>query len=315
MILCLRFSLFFVFTILIINTVYAELGQFSQSLITPEESTCSGSNERDLSARMGPTRNQGSTGWCFAYVAADLMSYKLGARVSAADTALSFYMQDPACLSFYRPAERLRGGWVAEAVTRSKRIGACLENNFRSDDVAYWAGEFPTQRNSLKALSCDQNSAVRMLFPGLSKNSVDEIYRRTGLADNFISKLANEACRPRIKTNTLQPVVYNNRLFAAPMFNRVDEQLRLNRPLGIAICAELLYNSNSRCTTQNHAVTVIGKRYNKSSRECEYLIRNSWGADICSDYDKKYSCNSRNGNVWIPKSILRRSMGHVTYIP
>lgn len=294
--------------------VLAELGQFSQNLITPAESTCAGSNERDLSSSMGPTRNQGATGWCFAYVAADLMSFKLGVQVSAADTAMSFYQNDPRCLSFYDPV-KLQGGWMNLAIQRTYGSGACLESKFRSQDVSYWVGEFPIQKSSFNKLKCEENVAVRQLFPGLRANTVDQIYYNTSLADSFISNLSKEACKPRIRTAHIKPVRISNRFTAIPLFSQVDEQLRQNRPLGVSICSEMLYNANSKCSRVDHTVTIIGRRYNKTTKECEYLIRNSWGPDVCPDYDKKYKCNSANGNVWIPKSILRRSMNNVTYIP
>lgn len=46
--------------------------------------------EKDISAQMPPIREQEGSGWCYAYTAADLLSFKLGTNVSAADTAIAY---------------------------------------------------------------------------------------------------------------------------------------------------------------------------------------------------------------------------------
>ncbi|MGZ3727001.1 MAG: hypothetical protein ACXWQQ_14445 [Pseudobdellovibrio sp.] len=48
----------------------------------------------DLRASMGPARDQGITMWCYAHSAADLVSQKLGVRVSAFDMATTYLLAD-----------------------------------------------------------------------------------------------------------------------------------------------------------------------------------------------------------------------------
>jgi hypothetical protein len=48
----------------------------------------------DLRPKLGAPRDQGDSGWCFAHTAADLLSVKLGKRVSAYDLAIGHHLND-----------------------------------------------------------------------------------------------------------------------------------------------------------------------------------------------------------------------------
>ena len=65
-------------------------------LLSEARSTCS---TIDLRASLGPPRDQGNTGWCYAFTAADLISQKLRTRVSAFDIATGFSFNDRSSIS------------------------------------------------------------------------------------------------------------------------------------------------------------------------------------------------------------------------
>lgn len=44
----------------------------------------------DHTARLGPPRNQGDSSWCYAHVAADLLTFHTGQRISAVDLAIQY---------------------------------------------------------------------------------------------------------------------------------------------------------------------------------------------------------------------------------
>jgi hypothetical protein len=56
-----------------------------------------------------------------------------------------------------------------------------------------------------------------------------------------------------------------------------------------------------QAAASRHASTIVGRRWNKDSNSCEYLIRNSWGTD-CGRYNPKLDCEG--GNLWVPKQTL-----------
>ncbi len=62
-----------------------ELDNLSKKLSTEGNKNCGDVN---LSSKMGPIRDQDTMGWCYAFAAADLLSFKLGQRISAASLAI-----------------------------------------------------------------------------------------------------------------------------------------------------------------------------------------------------------------------------------
>ena len=44
----------------------------------------------DHTALLGPPRNQGDSSWCYAHVAADLLTAHTGQRISAVDLAIQY---------------------------------------------------------------------------------------------------------------------------------------------------------------------------------------------------------------------------------
>ena len=61
---------------------------------------------------LGENRHQDGVGWCFAYAAADMLTHRLGQRVSALDMSLRYYQQDK-----------------INAVTRAKEGGSIVDNS------------------------------------------------------------------------------------------------------------------------------------------------------------------------------------------
>ncbi len=91
----------------------------------------------DYSASVPPVRDQGQIGWCYAYVAADLLSYQLGLRVSALDTALTYVhdskKNDRWEAKMDRPETTIEGGHIERAVGRALDKGLCLDEDVPSD--------------------------------------------------------------------------------------------------------------------------------------------------------------------------------------
>ena len=72
---------------------------FSIALLSSVYSLAGDCDPVDFSAEMGPVRNQGKTGWCYAFTAADLIGFEIGLtpaeQVSATDVAAATYLENP----------------------------------------------------------------------------------------------------------------------------------------------------------------------------------------------------------------------------
>ncbi|RZA06727.1 MAG: hypothetical protein EOP11_09565 [Proteobacteria bacterium] len=97
----------------------------------------------DASKKLGPVRSQGGLGWCFAVVAADLLSAETGKRLSHADLALQFYRNVPNMKATDRFGNPMRpdpsviefwSGVTDQAVKQGAERGVCTEAEVSSDD-------------------------------------------------------------------------------------------------------------------------------------------------------------------------------------
>lgn len=137
----------FVFLVFAANTAFS-LQEKNQSNCTPlnaemgkwfiENSSPSPNYQPVLSAApiekvLGAPRHQGNTGWCFAYTAAEMVSYKTGERASAASIARSHYFNGGI---FTRMSNSRYGGHVNAALERSKKEGICSEASVSSQNYS-----------------------------------------------------------------------------------------------------------------------------------------------------------------------------------
>lgn len=113
----------------------------------------------------------------------------------------------------------------------------------------------------------------------------------------------------------------------------IDSALDANKPMPSAVkfCLHVLYDVNTNGIASDgrfdntgcmrngkhgrHTAPVIGRRFNKKTNSCEYLVRNSEGTS-CSEYDKRLECDKTlggrpcpagtecGGQVWVPEKIL-----------
>ena len=150
------------------------------------------------------------------------------------------------------------------------------------------------------------------LFPSIKDSefiSLAEITSRSAL----MATLSDRSCKPRLNISGIEVVHRTPSMFgkADELFEDINKHLENKNILKSGYGACLLYIRNHNGSGCGHASTVVGRRFNKKSSECEYLIRNSWGRG-CSSYDSSLDCDQ--GNVWVPKSVLVKGLRKVSYI-
>jgi hypothetical protein len=269
--------------------------------------------------RLGPPRDQDSIGWCYAFSAADLLSYRLGERVSAADLAVQYNQQDfrSRSLSFMRsltgstlPPE---GGWPSSAIQAAiRRGGACRERDFRSDDNGY-NNLMDTMRILQRVHSGDPErclTAARGTFPRIPTESISEVLNTS--SSNLVNELAERACRPRLNLEGIQVGNMNFPLSRSEsMIEKIDQILGQNQPIEASYTTGCIEAADCDGRGGLHSSLVVGRRFNASTGACEYLIRNSWGRS-CRSQGRGMDCEQ--GNVWVPKHQLHRGLYGVTYL-
>lgn len=273
--------------------------------------------------RLGPVRDQDSVGWCYSFVAADLLSFKLGKKISAADVAVSNNdtWTNAILKKFGRSEVDIERGFPEDAIEGTKSKGWCLESKFSSEDNSNWdlktlieqteaiKKKFPNEAAGGNS-NCGQ---ALLLFGGLNLQSLMQTVERSSRS-SLIPALADRACSPRIKNLDVQ-VVSDSVTYSSdksPLFKMIDGQLNNKNIAGIGYEVAVLTNRNYKEGLGAHSGIIVGRKFNSQTNECEYLIRNSWGRG-CSLYDSSYKCEE--GNIWVPKAALYKGIMVVRYIP
>lgn len=292
----------------------------------------------DFRSRLPPLRNQDSVGWCYAFAASDLVSFKVGTAISPVDIAISTEAAKESYFSYLKgffssgdhAGRRLTGGdRVHTAIKYGSKRGFCRDADLPSDDYVYAQmradlksalDEIGKMRASARAMGhasagkCDEEyRRLRSIFPNISPAELADALDASSfrpLLDLLVDKTCKNRIKPRggieaefIKLQGKRPAE------KATTLNRI---LSSGRPVGIGYDANVVYDMNKGSEYKdNHDSSIVGRRWNSRSNSCEYLLRNSWGRS-CSIPDPQYDCE--NGYVWLPEGPLTRVLESVYFI-
>ncbi|HEX7672728.1 MAG TPA: C1 family peptidase [Bdellovibrio sp.] len=292
---------------------------------------CTKKDNRDDS--LGPIRNQGEVGWCYAFTAADLISHKLKKRISALDIAYHFNQKDLGTLSAKLKARMnsgnitgknnfalettSEGGLTSPAIHYEAEKGACLEADLPSDDTDM--SNLKTSLDDLQRLKYQMQKDSGMCqfgnyrqsfarFPALSIPQILQTAYDSDYSDMMV-KLADKNCsgkRISMKGIETADVLVSDDKTRADAFATIDKALDHQSIAGIGYYADVLGSDASG----SHASSIVGRRYNSKTQQCEYLIRNSWG----DEFDESSPMENEDGYYWVPKTNLAPMLSDVTVI-
>ena len=292
---------------------------------------------KDLSSRLGMVRNQTDIGWCYAFSAADLVTFKIGPSTSNFSRKIS-----AADLAFQNNRENYReraetygvnnadqeGGWMAAALKSAlKHGGYCPEKDAPSEDFAYGllketvaeveGFKVESQYNELPderfCLAYDRTSE---LFPNLTVKDFRDILMMIGDRNlEFFEKLDDKNCRDKrnaygITASSVHELNFKNS-DGKGFVDAIDKQLDKNNVSAIGIQFSMLSAKNA---SGLHAVTVVGRRYNEEKKSCEYLLRNSWGLGCSKSLKQDLCAKDHSGHLWVSRDSLKDNVVNVTYI-
>lgn len=270
----------------------------------------------DLADKLPPVRDQDSIGWCYAFVAADLLSFHQGEEVSAFDAALSYNAQkyeNDLRWSAGVPAARStdEGGYIGVAAREALEKGYCLEKDLPSfinngsdlktavTAIDFLAADRDLARNT--TLVCDIHGQLKSLFPNVSVDEFKDIIAKTG-RQQVLQTLANRSCRRK------KPRPFEQREIYYPNVNfdlrtELQKSLAEKRPVGISVNLKGILNKQEDA---HHAMLVTGQEINPATGECDFIVRNSWG-NVCAPFNLS--------RVRCDKGILRipaKTMAEIT---
>lgn len=329
--------IFFLFTLI----VWGVPGDgFSCSTIVNEKPAVNRSN----------VRNQDGLGWCYSYVAADLLSYKTGKRISALGLVRPGVYFDIAI-----PKQRV-AGYTAQKTLEyiEAKKNLCLESEISSTDYElsrknkiasnlylhnilsdiqsiYHEGREVIDKNYMarekkepeQCLSSGSMEKLKKIFPGLTCKAVLEIvsaYTKEGFLDNLIKKSCQTMKMPEFVAETKHKREFL--VFENDIVRDVDQALESKNIAGIGYNYARVTNMKGEA---NHASIIVGRKLNPKTKQCEYLVRNSHGkncsarnpetrCDTSCANDFSKDCKRENGYFWVSKRLLSEIMYSVTVV-
>jgi hypothetical protein len=256
-------------------------------------------------------RNQTDVNWCYAYAAADLMTFELhrfgllgkSEAVSANYTALLFNRRVPApvmanagqiansCQASAQGGPAVKydfereTGFSGRAMFFHAEGNICRESQIRSDIANYPLKSLlrtflrlyrKSDRSEVD--SAEMISIAKMVYPALNEATILGILNESP-ADPLM-KLSEVACDTQHPVNAS---FLNKRLrviVSGPNFiSHMSNLLERGQPI-ILNHRMAMMDPNEQCS--NHAVVVTGKKYNCETGDSDFFIRNSWGLDGCA---------------------------------
>lgn len=291
--------------------------------------SCSDVINQNEAVNLDNARNQDGVGWCYAYTAADLLSFRLKQKISA----VSLYNSGRSIEADITDIKG-KGGDIGEAIETylTKKNGLCLESDLPSSDFKFCAyRDYNNFLNSLyqsitdrslentQCLSQNLNSA----FPGVDYAIVKNYADRYG-TKNLAEFLFDYKCKKKsFKNYKIKPI--NKILPYAKLdevMTKIDSLLTSGEVVGVAYDYSAMNEKADK--TSGHASLVVGRRQNSESGECEYLVRNSWGKDCTQNEGPGLTCHKNcdangecrySGHFWVSQARLKKSMLGITYLP
>ena len=305
---------------------------------TPQEQ-CSPIDLRDNS--LGEVRNQKKISWCYAFSGADLLNYYLNdpSKISAADMAITYNQTKAGKLVRWldlniisRNNENVRQsahqtGFTKIALNTVLKKGVCPEEVFPSEAwtkvIKTPQGDITQQVNLDQAMLdiarlhlrrktlSNENLPYYFKFKNVDQKQFLNIVKASTLGEVY-TNLANGACADHRVTIEVPEKI--KMIFRHPgLIKHISSNLEKSNVVAFDYDSRILKDKNSKGVKigELHTSLIVGRRWNQSTKACEFLVRNSWGGG-CLRYDSSYDCE--NGHIWLSEKALYKSSTSIVYI-
>ncbi len=330
-----------------LNTLYISLlaitlsstafSQVDKALIPTQEDKCHSIDLRN--EYLGVNRDQGEISWCYAYTSSDLLAYHFKTdRISAADTAISYNnLNLPSLMKlvgdiFTNPRTNPRydlpfqTGFSNLAISNKLKNGICFEKDFPSEQMVKVSIKNNIESSSIIRMEDAMMDIIelskKIKSGAITKTNLPYYFRISNMSKNDFFSILKKSKRKTVWEN-LRKVACSNPQFEkevaigqvirfSRIFSKINKQLNRDNIVAIDYSSKILKNANHRNPLSSlHTSSIVGRRFNKTNNQCEYLIRDSHGTD-CSQYDQTWSCEA--GNIWIDEASLYPNLLRAVYI-
>ncbi len=301
--------------------------------------------EPEMRAHFSTPRNQGSVGWCYGFVAADLLSVDLGVPISSTFVSATYNQgvrRNPitrAIMSVIRPQEGQtgsnvgEGGFIRQAILQNMRQDFICQEDGLPFDSNNESGTLSHIRfledleifledrrgGEVNLNDCAAFAYQREINPFIGENLQLLANQLTNHhIDEYLANLVHNACPASQRVPVVEKRVLKRR---APSqgnaravdnwFNDLGNVLERGGAVGFEYDSGPILLKNGGIAP--HASVITGRRW--SEGKCQFKVRNSWGED-CSVYDPSVieSCNEGEGSFWLSDDELLEISTNISFI-
>lgn len=292
-----------IFTILFsLNTVYA-----ADSCSTVEIDT----------THMPKNNNQNEHNWCVFWSSADLFSYYEKEPLSSYDMALQYFNNEIVRDEEINDYTDIGANMSAALIIAQQGKGLCVEaqTNFTNGDWAELSVFFKKISSTDKKLAqiiCQSNLQNSLPLKGVPSNILKILDKLSG--DKRSAALLDVTCGKRYQLGKYGVGSRTIENFPPEkIMEKLDTLLNQNNPASVSYDWDFIKNPKDYTKKEsNHSSTIIGRRFNPVTLECEYKIKDSAG-NRCPK-KTPYACNKADGTIWVPKLNLLNNIYEVNWL-
>ena len=274
--------------------------------------------KRNGKSRIPEIRDQDTVNWCYAFTTADLLSYYTGENISALALSVKNYQEllSENKTTFFELVDHFDS--MENFLDKVKGHNLCTEGQINSEDLSYNLNLGPSAklRETLETIEsfydkqqtpeqffCIHQDHFQNLFSTLNIEDFIDILSTQNKNTVFI-ELANRACN---KENSISwPSDLKFKFSKSPSLDEIHKTLGKRDLVAVVYDIGLIASDMER---GSHISTIVGRRYNSDKKQCEFLLRNSWGGTCFPQY--KYECEG--GYLWIPEIEVMKGLKEASY--
>lgn len=188
-----------------------------------------------------------------------------------------------------------------ELCSLKDQFGHCSDDNSSPDDLKVLQKKYMQLCSSIKEQNTylkNQNRNLKDIAEAINTSNILTI-ANDAEAFNCDSKNQSQKYDAfRLEINS------HNRIPRAELImSLLDRPANANLPIQIGFCSRRAYNPSKDQTCGEHAVTIIGKRFNKEKKTCEFYIHDS-GYPASLDSKAVTNENIKSQKMWISVNQL-----------
>lgn len=291
---------------------------FNSSVIMAEDSTANCSEQSVSTVNMPKNNNQNEQNWCVFWTSADLLSFYEEEALSSFDLGLQYFNRDSVRDPMVMDYTDYEGNIGMALTLAQKGKGVCLESqtNFTNGEWMELSLMFKRLSDPKKTLIqtiCENNYIDSKPFASIPRNILKILNKLTG--DKKAAALLDVTCGKRHQFKHKYAVAGRSITNQPPenLIKKLDQLLESNSPSTIRYDWDFLVNGPSYTKVEaTHSSTVVGRRFNSLTNNCEYLIKDSAGNRCNRRF--KYECIKETGSIWVPRSDLQNNIFDINWL-